>query len=82
MAGQQDNPSREDRGVSGPAPSPNGAKTDPTAVAQLVEQRIPNPQVVGSSPSARARSTQMAIETKLDKKDGEADSGAARPPPA
>lgn len=53
MAGQQDNSSREDKGVSGPAPSSNGAKADPTAVAQLVEQRIPNPQVAGSSPSRR-----------------------------
>src|SRR5262245_23242568 len=52
MAGQQDNSSREDS-VSGPAPSSNGAKADPTAVAQLVEQRIPNPQVAGSSPSRR-----------------------------
>src|SRR4051794_27595210 len=50
MAGQQNNPDRG--GSSGPAPSANG-KTDPTAVAQLVEQRIPNPQVAGSSPSRR-----------------------------
>jgi preprotein translocase SecE subunit len=53
MAGQQDNSSREDKGVSGPPPTSNGAKADPTAVAQLVEQRIPNPQVAGSSPSRR-----------------------------
>ncbi len=61
MAGQQDNQGRQDKGASGPPPSTNGAKPDPTAVAQLVEQRIPNPQVAGSSPSRRDQSHHFAF---------------------
>ena len=47
-------PTGNDSTTNTPGPSRNGEHSSATPVAQLVEQRIPNPQVAGSSPSRRA----------------------------
>ncbi len=41
-----------------------------TGVAQLVEQRSPKPQVVGSIPTTRASETQCSIETVTTSNNG------------
>lgn len=65
MAGINNNSGKNSSGNSGG--TPNGGPSDRTAVAQLVEQRIPNPQVAGSSPSRRVDDSDGTIHFGLYK---------------